>query len=460
MTARRARSVASGRASGPGPVAYWMRREHRVRDNWALLHAQSLALEAARPLVVVWCLARGYLGATRRQYGFLLRGLAEVANELQKLHIPFVLLEGEPGAEVARFAANAHTLVTDFDPLRPKRQWLAEAATALPCPVVEVDGRNVCPAWLVSDKREYMARTIRPKIHRLLPEFLAPFPELVPHPHSYEKPVQTPDFMAALDRLGADASVPEVSWATPGPAAGLAMLDDFLANRLPLYERRNDPSAGAVSLLSPWLHFGMLSAQRAALHASRAQAPTGARDAFLEELIVRRELADNFCLHAPDYDQPSCFPDWAKAALDKHRADPRPSLYDEQALEQARTHDPLWNAAQRQVTATGHMHGWLRMYWAKKLLEWSPSPEEAMRRAIALNDRFQLDGRDSNGYAGIAWSMGGVHDRPWGERPVFGTVRYMNLAGALRKFDVARFVTAWGESLPGKPGRSGKARPA
>lgn len=452
MTGRRVRAVRPG-TPGPGPVVYWMRREHRARDNWGLLHAQALALDARRPLVVAWCLARGYLGATLRQFAFLLRGLAEVARDLEALRIPFVLLEGDPGAEVSRFAQNAHTLVTDFDPLRPKRGWLKDAAAVLPCPVVEADGRNVCPCWLVSDKREYMARTIRPKIHRLLPEFLEPFPDLVPHPHPWDRHIQAPDFPGALGRLDIDRAVPEVDWAVPGPAAGRAMLDDFLANRLPRYDSRNDPNAEAVSLLSPWLHFGMLSAQRAAIEASKTHAPREAKDAFLEELVVRRELADNFCLHAPDHDQISCFPDWARATLDRHRDDPRPSLYSGEELEQARTHDPLWNAAQRQMTATGHMHGWLRMYWAKKILEWTPSPEEALRLATLLNDRWELDGRDSNGYTGLAWSMGGVHDRPWGERPVFGTVRYMNLAGAMRKFDVARFVARWGESLPAGPSK-------
>jgi len=459
VTARRARLVRAG-THGPGPVVCWMRREHRAQDNWTLLRGQELALTAKRPLVTVWCLARGYPGAGLRQFGFLLRGLEDTARELAALRIPFVLLEGDPGVEIARFARNAHSLVTDFDPLRPKRQWLAEAAAGLACPVEEVDGRNVCPAWLVSDKREYMARTIRPKIHRLLPEFLAPFPRLRPHPHAWERHTAVPDFAAALSRLSVDRAAPEVVWAAPGPAGGRARLDDFLHSRLPRYMQRNDPNAGAVSLLSPWLHFGMLSAQRAALEVVACDAPREARDAFLEELIVRRELADNFCLHAPDYDQTSCFPDWAARSLDAHRTDLRPHLYAEEDLERARTHDPLWNAAQRQMTETGHMHGWLRMYWAKKILEWTPSPEEALRIGVRLNDRWQLDGRDSNGYAGLAWSMGGVHDRPWGERPIFGTVRFMSLAGAMGKFDVRRFVQNWGETLPEKPrGRRTAVRP-
>ncbi|EPR40877.1 DNA photolyase FAD-binding protein [Desulfovibrio sp. X2] len=450
----RAEAGTSGEiAKGEGPVVYWMHREHRCRDNWGLAHAQALALSANAPLVVAYCLAPGFLGAALRQYDFLLRGLALAARELAALSIPFAFLRGDPPAEIVRFARDhgARAVVTDFDSLRLKRQWIAAAAKALSCPVREVDSRNVCPAYLVSDKREYMARTIRPKIHRLLPEFLTPLPEPRPHPVPFAAHLPEPDFAAALAGLdrnrGVDRGVAPVDWAAPGTDAGLARLDGFIASDLSRYTERNDPNAEATSRLSPWLHFGMLSAQRAALAVARAEAPQEAKDSFLEELVVRRELADNFCLHAPDYDSASCFPDWARQTLEKHAADPRPHLYDEEALERGETHDPLWNAAQRQMLDTGHMHGWLRMYWAKKILEWTPSAAEALRIGIRLNDRHQLDGREANGYAGLAWSMGGVHDRPWGERPVYGTVRSMTLAGAMRKFDVKGFAARFAPGL-------------
>lgn len=447
MNERRLHALSAGEP-GQGPVLYWMHREHRARDNWGLLHAQGVALRAGRPLAVVYGLADTFLGATMRQFGFLLDGLRLVEAELSALNIPFFLLRGDPPEEIARFAGHhgAHTVVTDFDSLRLKRQWLARAAKALACPLVEADSRNVCPCRAVSDKREYMARTIRPKIMRLLPEFLEPFPALAPHPVPWPGHGPANDFLAARAALAVDRSVAEVDWARPGTDAGMKMLRAFTAERLPRYHERNDPNAGAVSLLSPWLHFGMISAQRVALEALRATAPAEARDSFVEELVVRRELADNFCLHAPDYDSVSCFPDWAARSLDKHRGDERPWLYGLDDLEGAATHDPLWNAAQRQMVRRGHMHGWLRMYWAKKILEWSATPEEALRAAIFLNDRYQLDGREANGYAGIAWALGGVHDRPWAERPVFGSVRYMNFAGARRKFDVAAFVSAFGDA--------------
>ena len=189
---------------------------------------------------------------------------------------------------------------------------------------------------------------------------------------------------------------------------------------------RNDPLKNGQSGLSPYLHFGQIAAQRVALEVMGSAGPTDARKAFLEELIVRRELSDNFCFYNPRYDRVDGFPAWARATLDRHRRDPRDYLYTPEQFEQARTHDDLWNAAQREMVRTGKMHGYLRMYWAKKILEWTPSPEEALKIAITLNDRYELDGRDPNGYAGIAWSLGGVHDRPWGERKVFGMIRYMS----------------------------------
>lgn len=444
-----------------GPVLYWMHREHRARDNWALLHAHAEAARRGAPLAVVWCLADGFLGAAIRQFGFLLRGMAETARHLAAAGIPLVVLRGDPPDEVVRYARSvrASLVVADFDVLRLKRTWLASVARGVggDCLLHEVDGRNVVPCRAASARREYAARTLRPKIHRLLPEFLTPFPALPPSavaasgvslsaPAPWPLPVPEVDWASLRDGLPVDGSVAEVGPlpgvpdVTPGENAARAALDDFIHTGLHRYTRRNDPNAGGVSGLSPYLHFGMLSAQRAALAVAHAEAPEDCRATFLEELIVRRELADNFCLYAQDYDTVACFPAWALATLDKHRHDPRPALYDEGQLAAARTADPLWNAAQTEMTVTGRMHGYLRMYWAKQILLWSPTPEDGLRVAVALNDRYLLDGRDSNGYAGIAWSMGGVHDRPWGERPVQGTIRAMTYNGARSKFDVGAYI--------------------
>jgi deoxyribodipyrimidine photo-lyase len=436
------------KAEHPGPVLYWMHREMRAADNWALLHAQAVAEQRSQPLAVVFCLARHYPLAALAHFAFMVHGLAETAATLAAWNIPLVVLRGDPGHMLATFArqAKAGIVITDADPTRPKRVWLAELLANLACPAIEVDGRNIVPARVASDKAEYMARTIRPKIQRLLPEFLDPFPDAARQTRPWPGPLPRTDWPALLAEFGAaPASFP------PGEAAAHAALERFLATGLPRYaDDRNTPVSPAASLLSPYLHFGHISAQRIALSVLAASnAPAEAREAFLEQLIVRRELAENFCLHTPNYDSPEAFPAWARATLAKHEADTRPYLVTEGQLDAGETPDPLWNAAQRQLLTTGHMHGWLRMYWAKQLLLWSPDAGTALSCVLRLNDTLSLDGRDVNGYAGAAWSIGGVHDRPWPERAVFGTVRSMTAGGAARKFDTRAFIDRW--SKPALP---------
>jgi deoxyribodipyrimidine photo-lyase len=231
-----------------------------------------------------------------------------------------------------------------------------------------------------------------------------------------------------------------VGWLVPGARAAQKVLQIFISENLSRYaSERNDPNAQAQSNLSPYLHFGQISAQRVVLELLKIP-PSLSREAFLEELIVRRELAENFCLYNEAYDAFAGFPAWAQKTLNTHRSDPREFIYTREEFEKAVTHDELWNAAQREMVRTGKMHGYLRMYWAKKILEWSASPEEALATAIFLNDTYELDGRDSNGYTGIAWSIGGVHDRPWFDRPIFGSIRYMNANGLRRKFDSVTYA--------------------
>ena len=438
-----------------GPVVYWMHRELRAQDNWALLHAANLARERGQPLCVAVCLARAFGLARPEHFAFLVHGLRETAQTLKDLGIPLVVLRGEPGRAVPDFLRHvrAGLVVTDADPTRLKRGWLAQALPLLDVPVIEVDARNIVPARSATDKREYMARTLRPKIQRLLPEFLDEFPELAaqptPWPSTYGAlPLPDWDALAAEFGLFPFATSGDESGAPaflPGETAASARLEAFLAAGLPRYaDDRNTPVEPAGALLSPYLHFGQISSQRVALRVLAARGvPVAARDGFLEQLIVRRELAENFCLHTPNYDTPDAFPAWATATLAKHQADLRPHLASEAELMDARTPDPLWNAAQRQLLGTGHMHGWLRMYWAKQILLWSTDAATALARCLRLNDSLSLDGRDVNGYAGVAWSIGGVHDRPWPERSVFGTVRSMTFNGARRKFDVAAFVRGW-----------------
>jgi deoxyribodipyrimidine photo-lyase len=241
--------------------------------------------------------------------------------------------------------------------------------------------------------------------------------------------------------LNTDESVAPVDWLTPGEKAANDTLQLFIVKKLPEYqEKRNDPTGNSVSDLSPYLHFGQISAQKIAMEIISKIPSDANTEAFLEELIVRRELSDNFCYYNKNYDSFDGFPDWAKKSLNEHRKDEREYIYTMDEFEKASTHEPLWNAAQTEMLRTGKMHGYMRMYWAKKILEWTPSPEEALKTAIYLNDKYELDGRDPNGYAGCAWSIGGVHDRAWGERPVFGKIRYMNANGAKRKFDTEAYI--------------------
>lgn len=435
----------NGAPQAPGPVIYWMSREQRVRDNWGLLHARELA-GRDNPLVVCFCLTPAYPGATLRHYDFMLAGLAGVEADLAALGISLVLRLGDPAAEVVRLAEElgAGAVVTDFDPMRVKQGWQRGVAGALPVPLVEVDGHNVVPARRVSDKQEYAARTIRPKIHRLFGEYLEEYPALEAQAAAAPTLPRT-DWQAVRAGLGPglDDAVGPVALA-PGEDAAREALDRFVADRLRVYaEGRNDPNAGATSRLSAYFHFGQLAPLRAALAAAASGKGEG-QAAFLEELVVRRELSDNFCLHNPQHDALAGAPAWALKTLDEHRDDPRPHLYGPEEFEGARTHSRLWNAAQNQLRRTGFMHGYMRMYWAKKILEWSPTPEEAHATALALNDRYQLDGRDPNGHVGVLWSLAGLHDRPWQTRPVYGSVRYMNERGCRRKFDVDAYVERWG----------------
>ncbi|MFW5861691.1 MAG: deoxyribodipyrimidine photo-lyase [Spirochaetota bacterium] len=427
-----------------GPVIYWMSRDQRARDNWALLHAAFSAAEMGTPLVVVFCLLPSFMDACLRQYDFMLRGLREVEQTLTGQNIAFKMIAGDPVKNISELirVLNAGLLVTDFDPLRVKRHWHYAVANMAEVRCVEVDAHNIIPCRHVSQKQEYAAYTIRPKIEKLSHEFLHEFPEIEV---SGKDVNATPNDWDALRKsLRVDDTVKEVTWIHPGEKAAAAMLDDFIETRLPRYHLdRNDPNLDGVSMMSPYLHFGQISPQRIALAVRESASPQEAKNAYLEELIVRRELSDNFCLYNDNYDRVEGFPDWAKKTLNEHRHDTRKYIYSLEELEGGQSHEPLWNAAQLQMVHTGRMHGYMRMYWAKKILEWTETPEKAMEFAIHLNDRYQLDGRDPNGYTGIAWSMGGVHDRAWKERPIFGKIRYMNENGSRRKFDVDKYINRY-----------------
>lgn len=431
-------------SEGPGPVVYWMSRDQRVSDNWALFFSQKLAFQRKSPLIVIFCLVPQFLGATIRHYGFMLKGLQEVEKDLNAKNVPFVLLKGAPEEGIPKFIIRHQigSLITDFDPLRVKRGWKKAVINEITIPAYEVDAHNIIPCWAASPKQEFAAYTFRPKVRRFLSAFLDEFPTLKKHPYSWKEKIEGVDWTALDKRLKVDRSVRQVEWIKPGEKAAKQILHEFIKQRLFEYDqKRNDPNQEVQSNLSPFLHFGQISAQRVALEVRKAKTSPKDRKAFLEELIVRRELSDNFCFYNTHYDDFQGFPDWAKKTLDEHRKDKREYLYSLEQFEAAQTHDGLWNAAQMEMHKTGKMHGYMRMYWAKKILEWTKTPEAAMKIALCLNDKYELDGRDPNGYTGTAWSIGGVHDRAWFPRPVFGKIRYMSFRGAQSKFDVKAYIS-------------------
>lgn len=427
-----------------GPVVYWMSRDQRVKDNWSLLYAQAIALRARKSVVVVFCLVPEFLGATLRQYVFMIKGLQEVERSLREKNIPFYLLIGFPEDEIPGFLTDLHAgaLITDFDPLSEKRKWKANILGMLRMTIYEVDAHNIVPCWIASSKQEYGAYTFRPKIHRILPEFLDEIPEVKKHPFQWKEETRS-DWKKAFNSLKVDTSVKESDWILPGEKAAQVMLQEFLRDKLLVYDiRRNDPTMDGQSNLSPYLHFGQISSQSVALEVLKFTENRISKEAFLEELIVRKELSDNFCYYNLNYDNVRGFPAWAEKTLNDHSNDQRDYIYSLEEFERGKTHDDLWNAAQLEMAKFGKMNGYMRMYWAKKILEWTESPEKAHQIALYLNDKYELDGRDPNGYTGVSWSIGGLHDRAWKERSVFGKIRYMSYGGAKSKFDIKAYINS------------------
>lgn len=426
-----------------GPVVLWMSRDQRMHDNWALIFSQNLAIKYRQPLCVVFSLAPDFLRASLRQYDFMLMGLREVERDLCSYGIPFYMLFGNADETIPKFVyeKKAGAIVSDFSPLKIHQKWVNGIKIKTDIPFYQVDAHNIVPCWIASSKQEYAAYTFRPKIKKMLPEYLEEFTALVKHPFNWSDDVPVIDWATVNKHLNINKDVAPVKWLIPGGKAGYEVLNTFIKNKLDNYHiDRNDPLKDSVSNISAYLHFGQISAQRAALLIKDHDTNEEAVESYLEELIVRRELSDNFCLYNQNYDNTKSFPKWSKDSLGYHLGDKREYIYDLNDLESYNTHDILWNACQKDLKIRGKLHGYLRMYWAKKILEWSSSPDEAMHNAIFLNDKYSIDGRDPNGYTGIAWSIGGVHDRAWFDRSVFGKVRYMSFNGSKSKFNVKNYV--------------------
>lgn len=444
--------VAVRRAGAPDPdgkcIVYWMQRAQRGIDN----HAVDIAAQAANllglPLVVYFAAISNFPHANLRHYVFLNQGLPDIEADLAARNIAFVMRRA-PHESHEQFLADVHAalLIGDENPMREPERWRKHLASRLRIPFWTVDADVIVPSKLI-DRAQYGAYTIRPRIHRLLPDFLHPYANTQAE-HRWKAPrnFQADPVKEDITRGWKDFDrtvLPVDAW-QGGTHAALKRLKLFASQMLENYEtQRNHPEIDGTSCLSPYLHFGHIGPLTIALaiNAEVKKRPQlkAARDSYFNELITWRELAVNFVRYTPNYDSPACAEPWAKTTITEHARDEREYLYTLAQLEAAETHDDLWNAAQLQMLHYGWMHNHMRMYWAKKILEWSPNIATAMKRAIHLNDKYFLDGRDPNGYAGVAWAILGKFDRAWNERPIFGKIRYMSGASTGRKFNSKEYI--------------------
>jgi deoxyribodipyrimidine photo-lyase len=400
------------------------------------------------PLVVYFAGISNFPHANLRHYVFLNQGLVDVKEDLARRNIEFVL-RNAPHESHERLLKDVHAAMVlgDENPMREPEMWRKTLAEKIRIPFWTVDTDVVVPSKLI-EKAQFGAYTIRPRLYRLLPEYLVPYE----NPHAQVAWKRPKGFLA--DDLSKDItegwkdldrSVGPVEAWRGGTHAGLERLKLFTSKMLGQYEvMRNKPETDGTSAMSPYLHYGHVGPQTIALAVARAaeEDPTlkPAKESYFNELIAWRELSVNFVKYNPKYDSHEAAEDWAKTTIAEHARDEREHIYTLKQFEAGETHDELWNAAQTQMVEYGWMHNYMRMYWAKKILEWTPDVQSAMKAAIYLNDKYFLDGRDPNGYAGIAWAILGKFDRAWGSRPVFGKRRYMSGASTGKKFDSKKYI--------------------
>ncbi|MDD3237385.1 MAG: deoxyribodipyrimidine photo-lyase [Candidatus Gastranaerophilales bacterium] len=407
-----------------GVIIYVMQRESRYKDNDALLFAQELALEISAPILVI-NFSDINEGISSRQFDFCKEGLIDLKNGLDAYNIGFFNLVSNKNdlVDIVK-RLDAGAVITDFSPLIEANKTINYLCKNLDYPIFEVDGHNVLPAKIISDKQEYSAASFRVKVNRNITHYLNEYKNLIVHPFDFKPDI---DFDFYSQKSPTIIKTPSISKIKGGSHNAQATLQYFIEQNLCQYdEYRNFPQKESTSGLSPFLHFGHIAPRRVALEIIKANSLKINKEAFLEELIVRQELADNFCLYANSYKDFSSIPNWAALSLNKHKDDFRPYIYKQNEFEEAKTHETLWNNIQKSLLSEGKIHPYLRMYWAKKILEWSKTPQDALETAIYLNDKYSLDGKDSNGYTGILWSIGGLHDRPWQERDIFGKIRFMS----------------------------------
>jgi deoxyribodipyrimidine photo-lyase len=428
-------------------VVYWMQRAMRIVDNPALDIAIEAANLLALPVVIYFQVIPNYPNANLRHYHFLQQALRDVAEDAAARDLTFIVRRSPSKIETFLDEVGAALLIGDENPCREPERWRTVLAKKLRLPYWTIDADVVVPSR-VFNRSFVLLHHFRPHLKAELPKFLvAPTSTEPLHAFKPRKALAAislaDDITASFTKL--DRSIGSVDSFTGGTHSALARLKEFVTHELANYEEtRNHPETNGTSRLSPYLHYGNIGPLTIAHAINKAvaagKASSAPADRYLEQLIGWRELAILFVRHEPNYDNWDCAAPWARKTLIEHAGDPRPHRYSLKQLERAETADDLWNAAQRQMVSTGWMHNYMRMYWAKKILEWAPDPARAFDWAVLLNDRYQLDGRDPNGYAGIAWAIVGKLDRPWFNRPIFGLVRPMTGASISRKFDAQAYI--------------------
>ena len=429
-------------------VVYWMQRAMRILDNPAL----DVAIEAGNllelPIVVFFSVIPNYPNANLRHYHFMQHGLRDAEADAAERGVGFVIRR-HPDNSLEKFLeeVEAALVIGDENPCREPERWRKVLAKRLRLPFWTVDADVVVPS-VVFGRDYFLLHHFRPHVKAQLPKYLVAQPKVDPK-YKWKPPRSLESFPLSRDITegfsGLDRTVRPVDTFTGGTHSAMRRLHEFVDHELVHYgERRNHPEVKGTSRLSPYLHFGNIGpltfalAVQTALAHGKASAAAGER--FLEQVISWRELSVLFVRYNENYDNWACAEPWAQKTLLEHAGDSRPHRYTFEQLERGETRDDLWNAAQREMVDTGWMHNYMRMYWAKKILEWAPDPARAFEWAVTLNDRYELDGRDPNGYAGIAWAIVGKHDRPWFERPVFGLVRSMTAESTAKKFDFAAYI--------------------
>ena len=432
-------------------VLYWMQSSQRAEQNHALEYAAQRANEMGQGLLVVFGLTDDYPEANLRHYAFMLEGLKDAQESLEGRGIKMVVRKGSPDEVAVEAGEDASLIVTDRGYMRPQRRWRERVAEEASCLLTQVETDVVVPVELASSKQEHAARTLRPKIGEYLEDFLVALNPTKPENESLDIGVDGLDLSnveKVLDDMDLDRSVGALRHLyRGGTSEAKKMFRKFLRESFGDYvENRNQPQTDDVSHMSKYLHYGHISPIWLVLEARKASTKRDNVESLVEELVVRRELSMNFVFYTPDYDSYSNLPGWAKKTLGEHKIDRREYTYTREQLENVETHDEYWNAAMREMIYTGYMHNYMRMYWGKKILEWSNTPEDAYATTLYLNNKYFLDGRDPNSFANVAWVFG-QHDRGWTEREVYGKVRYMSAGGLERKAKPEQYVRKVGKRI-------------